>query len=141
MYCLRREAQEGCREIHFLGHPILVVTWYQASMEEVAKADNDCPCYLPAVLDREVILVVLMKGHSVSECQYTFVVCTFLSKKCKEVHHVCCDILLERAIGVCWLSLIILVSSFRICKGTYVLCFPVIFFYSLKLAHLTCRFG
>ena len=54
-YRLRREVQQGCWEIHFLSHPILVVTWHQALMEEVVTIDNDCLRYLPAVPNCEMM--------------------------------------------------------------------------------------
>ena len=64
-------------------------------MEEGMTVDNDCPCYLLAVLDSEVMRVVLMKGHNATDAPYAFIVCTFISEECKEEHPACCDILLS----------------------------------------------
>ena len=73
-------------------------------MEEVVTNDNDCPRYVPAVLDREMIQVILMIGHDSADCPYTLLVFTLLSEQCKEEHCVSCDILPERVEGIRWLS-------------------------------------
>ena len=72
-------------------------------MEEVVTVNNDYPRYLPAVLNRGRIRIILMIGHDVADFPYTYVVFTLLSEQCKDIHHICCDILPECVKGIHWL--------------------------------------